>query len=101
MTPNKRLAILFSVVIFIVFFALGFDKIDPFYKTETTINAKIIKRIYATGKSGARIEITLKTNSGKIYWFNKAINYSGKKGDEVKLRLYKRKLTGLKKYKLD
>jgi len=101
MKPNTRLAILFFIIILVVSFSVGFNEIDPFYRTNTTIKAKIISKVHATGKSGARIEITIKANNGKEFWFNKAVNYKGQKGDGVTLRLYKRKFTGLQKYELE
>ena len=101
MNPNKRLAILFAIIVLVISFSIGFNEIDPFYKTNTTIPAKIIHKIHATGKSGARIEITVKTNDGEEYWFNKANNYAGQMGDQVTLRIYKRKLSRLQKYELE
>ncbi len=101
MNPNIRLTIIFSSAIFIVVFFISFNKLDPFYKTNSTIPAKIIHLVYATGKSGARIEVTVETINGEQFWFKKSVSYSGRAGEKVKLRVYERKLTGLKKYELE
>jgi len=62
----------FALVIPVVLFAgvISLNELGPFYKTNTTIPAEIIKRVYATGKKGDRIEITIKTAEGKEYWLN-------------------------------
>ena len=101
MNPNRRLAILLFIVILIASVTIGFNEIDPFYETNTTIPATIVHKVYATGKTGGRIEFTIRTNDGKEYWFNNASDSVGRQGDEIKLRLYKRKLTGIQKYELN
>ncbi len=97
MNANKRIALIFSIAILIALSAVWFSVIDPFYKTDKKISAVIIKKVHATGKQGARVEITAKIENGEIYFFS-AVNYKGNKGDKITLYIHKRKITGLSKY---
>ena len=101
MNANIRVVIMFFVALLIASVTIGFNEIDPFFDTKTTVPATIIHKVYATGKTGGRIEITVKTNNGKKYWFNHANDSVGRQGDEITLRVYKRKLTGIQKYELN
>lgn len=101
MKTRNKLIITFIPTVILAASLIGINGIDPFYKTKSTIPAKIIKRIHATGKTGARIEISIKTVEGKEYWFNRSAYFTGKVGDNVKLRLYERRYTGLQKYELE
>lgn len=100
MNHNYRLLIILIILASVISFAIGIDKIDPFYKTDTTKIAVVQNVAYATGKSGARIELTLKGSNGESF-IRQISKNTYRKGDKVILRLYKRKITGLQKFVLN
>ena len=99
MNHNYRIILILIVILAIISFAIGIDKIDPFYKTDITKSATVQNVAYATGKSGARIELVLKENDGTTY-IRQTSDNKYRKGSKVTLKLYKRKITGLEKYEL-
>lgn len=100
MNHNYRLAFILVVIVLIASFSVGLNEIDPFYKTDITKPAIVQNVVYATGKSGFRIELVVKENNGAEYILG-AVNDKYKKGDKILLRLYIRKITGFEKYELN
>lgn len=100
MNHNFRLAFIVLLIIIIATVGIGFNKIDPFFKTNITKTVIVHNVAYATGKSGARIELVLKEKNGETFIRQTTIN-TYRKGDKVVLRLYKRKFTGFQKYVLN
>lgn len=97
MNANKRVALIFSTIILIAFSAIWFSVVDPYYRTNKELSAVIVKKVHATGKLGAVVEITAKLENGEVYYFSSA-KYKGNVGDKITLYLHKRKITGLSKY---
>ena len=100
MNANKKISIIVIAIISVIAIALSFNKIDPFYKTDTVIDGKIKNLIYSAGKFGAGLRVVVETEKGKVLSFAMPVHYSGSIGNKVKLRLYKRKITGAEKYVL-
>jgi hypothetical protein len=101
LSPGWIIVLFITPAVILGAVVIGFDSIDPAYRTNEYMQATVTKRVYATGKSGARVEITVKTEEGDSFWFNKGVEYPGKVGAKVKVRIYKRKYTGLESFKLE
>ena len=74
------------------------DRLDPYYRTDQVISSEIISSAYFAGKQGSTLKVTVKTLEGETYTFSQSQRSKKRIGDKVKLRLYKRKITGLGKY---
>lgn len=90
-----------SPYVLLALFIIGIDRIDPAYRTSEFIQGTVIKKVFSTGKTGARVELIVETREGDSFWFNKSVNYPSGVGDKVKLRIYKRKFSGLESFKLE
>jgi hypothetical protein len=80
---------------------VGLQSLDPAYRTESYIPATIVKKVYGTSKSGSHVEVYVETSEGVSYWFIKGVRYTQNVGDRVKLRVYKREITGLERLELE
>jgi hypothetical protein len=80
---------------------IAVNKFDPSNKTDQILAGKITKRIDSIRKVGPTTEITVQTKDGNNHRFVRSIYYYGKVGDKVKLRLYKRKISGIETYRLE
>lgn len=97
----KGLLILFLPAVVVAAFSVWINVVDPLEVTRETISAEIVSRVNATGKTGARTEITVRTSNGAEYHFQVRPSYRGHRGDEATLRVYKRRITGLTRYELE
>jgi hypothetical protein len=112
------LALVFFIPLIIGVVILSFDKLDPFYRTEATLEAKILSMMVSRprniggksgvppildgdGRFGKYYKITVKAKNGKIYAFKKPSTFFCFVGDKIFLSLYKRKITRLQRYKLE
>ncbi len=95
------LIITFAPVVVIAMITIGVSKLDPMYMTSNVKVAKITKMVFLVGKSGAKVEVYVKTNEGHTYRFVRSSFYKGRVGSKVNLRLYQRKITGLQAYRLE
>ena len=100
-SPGWIIVLFVTPAAIIAALVIGFENIDPAYRTNNYIDARVIKKVHATGKTGARVELTIETNEGDTFWFNSGVTYPFGVGDQVKLRIYKRKFTGLESFKLE
>lgn len=80
---------------------VSFEQFDPRYATEQTIDAEITRFAYASGKTGARIELQVKTDKGDEFYFKVGPSFSKRQGERVQLRVYRRLHSGLISYELD
>ena len=101
MTKWGKAKILIAVVVAVLIFAVSFDSIDPLYATETTVPAIVKQSVQITPRySKTYNRIIVETKNGDLYTFEMPLEYSIKSGDTVVLRMYKRKLSGLRTYKI-
>jgi len=99
---NKRIVlVLFAPSIILAVILIVMNRFDAPIKTEKIMVGKITKRIDSINKAGPTTEIIVRTRNGKKHRFVRSIYFYGKVGDKVKLRLYKRQLSGLKIYRLE
>lgn len=97
---KTMLIITFFPVIIIATITIGIHKMDPMYATDKIKEATIIRQVSSLGKSGAKIDVTVEDREGNVYVFSISDPLGKGIGDKVTLRLYERKITGLKIYKL-
>jgi len=95
------LIITFVPFIIIATITIGISKLDPMYMTPHIKEGTIIRRVTLVGKSGATVEIHVKTIDDHMYRFVRSSFDKSRVGQKVNLRLYQRKLTGLQTYRLE
>ena len=92
-----------SPYILIVTVVIGFDRIDPSYMTNEYIEARITRKLYVSDSrtGGNRVSIIAEDSEGKSYSFSRNQTYPKGVGDRVKIRIYRKRISGIETYKLE
>ena len=98
---EKRLIVTLGLMLILVMAVFGLNWYDPFYRTIDIIEGEIVSKTQMVGKTGSHFEVIVRVQGGDEYRFSKSQRFNGRTGDIATLRLYKRKITSLKKYELE